>query len=473
MTSKQFIPGGQQSIKSFLSNLLFARKEMPLQTIELVTQPGSASGKAQKQQELQSALSKLLSNETLLTSGKLQFIGLSKVKAGFGRRWPEFAKIIYETTEGIIAAQLKTGDMSVRYQEDTYVLLFPHANLAEGKARAADIAVKIRQQLFDLNEAEYGGIEIAETMCRLETAGLSDKTPLEIMAAIVSQGPPQKQLLPDLDVIQVEAAPFHPHGAGPVNKAADIAEYAHYSYLPLWDTAKQALTTFICLSRNPQPGGSDFQHHLSFIAGKTPFEKTLVDLAVLAAVDAELQERQEEGRRLLVACPVQYATLFNQESYEAYKHRLSLISPERRKCLVILVMKDPATLPGKDAYWFVARLKHYCREVLVELPLAPGINFHYLADAGVETVGVRIPRDVTGAEREIIGRLNVFSAEAKKAGLPKLFMFDVPTLSLTTFAVCAGFDYLGGPAIHEGVDKPDYIYRYRHADLIADLMPKD
>ena len=36
--------------------------------------------------------------------------------------------------------------------------------------------------------------------------------------------------------------------------------------------------------------------------------------------------------------------------------------------------------------------------------------------------------------------------------------------------VCADYDFLAGPAIHESVCKPDSVYRFRHESLFADLL---
>ena len=125
----------------------------------------------------------------------------------------------------------------------------------------------------------------------------------------------------------------------------------------------------------------------------------------------------------------------------------------------------------KNAYWFAAPLRGYCRHVFAEVPLRWDINFSYFNNSGIDTVGVRVEN--TMPEKEIIKVVNGLGAKAKAVKISKTFILDVTSLSLTTSAICAGFDYISGPAIHDPVDKPDVVHKYQYQDLLAGLMPKE
>src|SRR5690606_10017795 len=141
-----------------------------------------------------------------------------------------------------------------------------------------------------------------------------------------------------------------------------------------------------------------------------------------------------------------------------------------RSFLVFLIMvDDERKLPNKDPYWFVNPLKKYGCFVFAEIPMRQDINFQYLKNAGIDAVGVRF-QSGTGSEQEIISTLNAFSPKAKYFKIPKTFAFDVATLSATTSLVCAGFDYLGGLAVHNEVKQPDTIHRYRYEDLLSEMI---
>ncbi len=87
---------------------------------------------------------------------------------------------------------------------------------------------------------------------------------------------------------------------------------------------------------------------------------------------------------------------------------------------------------------------------------------------GLDGAGVCI--DSNTSEQQVLSVLNNFSATAKSHKMTYTFALGVSSLSLTTSLVCAGFDYLGGIAIHDVVPKPDIIHKFRHEDIVAGLI---
>lgn len=464
--------GAVEGIKTFLNRLLLKNRETaPLVVLnEIITQSVVSPD---KKAALEKACALLLMQKDILTSGKLEFIGLTAIKAHLGKEWVGLAKIVYAAAEEAIQAHLRPGDMSLLYNEDTYVLIFGSADQREAKATATAIAEQIRASLFASDEDKLKSIDIRATIRQFKTSELKEKRSTGLIAALAGEeaeaGLQDNPVSPSQYALQVKPSPpsrtaRHDSVAAPSNEA-DV-----YTYMPLWDTAKQALTTFVCARKFACDEGKELARHLGAVAGKTPFEKLLYDIKTLDAVDVELQKREEEGRRLLVACPLHYETLFLFDNYEKFKQRLVQLPAERRKCLNLLVMNDSSVAPVKDAFWFATPLQVFCREVMVEIPLVENVNLQQLHESGVTTVGVRLSESTGRLEQETIRLLNNFSVNVRAARIPKTFLLDVPSLSLTTFAVCAGFDYLGGPAIHEPVKKPDHVYRYRHADLLSELL---
>jgi hypothetical protein len=464
--------GAAQEIKKFLNRLLLKDKDtsQPAVIQEIIT---SSVVSDKKKAALEKACALLLMQKDILTSGKLEFIGLTAIRSHLGKEWAGLSKIVYAAAEEAIQDHLRPGDMSLLYNEDTYVLIFGTADRREAQATASAIAEQIRANLFASAEDKLKPIDIRPSICQFKTSELREKPSTVLIATLAGEEGgavlQEKPFSPAQYALQVKPSPLqriptHDSVAVPSIDAVD------YVYLPLWDTAKQALTTFVCALGYEADEEKDLARHLGAAAGKTSFEKLLFDIRTLDTVDVELQKREEEGRRLLVGCPVHYETLFIFDNYEKFRQRLAQMSEERRKYLILLVMNDLSVAPVKDGFWFATPLQAFCRELMVEIPLVENVNFQQLRDSGVTTVGVRLNKDAAKGEKETIDQLNDFSIFARAAGMTKIFLLDVPSLSLTTFAVCAGFDYLGGPAIHEPVKKPDHVYRYRHADLLAELL---
>jgi len=231
------------------------------------------------------------------------------------------------------------------------------------------------------------------------------------------------------------------------------------AYLPLWDTRKNALTTYLCLPPAPP-------RRLS------RYGRASMDMDMLGAVMTELEAQGRAGKKFFIVCPVRHETLYNRDSYKKYHMLCRKLPSSQKKFFIPLITHLQKDLPKTQAYWFLVALRKYCQQVFCEVPMGQKTDFLLLRNAGIDALGVRLGGG-EGSEQETIRLLNGFGAQAKTARIPVLFVMDVPSLSLATSAVCAGFDYLGGVAIHGAVEKPDNIYRYHHEDLFGGLLRRE
>ncbi len=259
--------------------------------------------------------------------------------------------------------------------------------------------------------------------------------------------------------------------AAPVAPVA--VEDLQCAYMPVWEVKRGALTTYVCLARGNQTEASLYEAHKTLFAGQAAEEKLRMDIGVLNYVIDELKDMEAAGRKLFVVCPVQLETLHNFKNYERYKAACDAIPLSCRPFLIFLVMMDEQMrLPTKETYWFAAPLKQYCCQVFSELLMRKDMNFQYIKHAGIDAVGVRFHK-TSGSEQDAINMLTAFDSRAKYFKIRKSFVFGVETLSATTSLICAGFDYLGGGAIHDDVAHPDTVHRYRYEDLVSELLPAD
>src|SRR5262249_32222239 len=88
----------------------------------------AAPRSAEKQKKLEEMCEKLFEQKVLLTTGKMQLIGLSKIKKRLGKTWPGLQKIVYQTVDDAIAKYMSKADIFIRYKDDTYVILFANSS---------------------------------------------------------------------------------------------------------------------------------------------------------------------------------------------------------------------------------------------------------------------------------------------------------------------------------------------------------
>jgi hypothetical protein len=105
-----------------------------------------------------------------------------------------------------------------------------------------------------------------------------------------------------------------------------------------------------------------------------------------------------------------------------------------------------------------------------EVPLKQGIHYQTLKSIGIDGIGICLEKE--NPEQQIMGILNSFSSAAKSYKISHTFVLGVSSLSLTTSSVCAGFDYVGGTAIHDAVEHPDTIHKFRHENIVSALLEK-
>ncbi|MBU0799615.1 MAG: hypothetical protein KKA05_01295, partial [Alphaproteobacteria bacterium] len=431
-----------------IKNIFFWKKKVASPVHDPIKNNPTEIFSPQKQAALEKMCDQLFKKEGFVTAGKLQFIGLTAVKKRLGKRWLGLSRVVYETVEDVIATHVKKSDISIRYKEDTYVIIFAQQSPEESARTSQLIVAEITQRLFALNDDEIKKIELKSSLHHLREKGMK-----------------WRDIISEDTLYTAEVATAAPK---PLPNPAPAADYS-YIYMPLWDVRRNALTTYLCLIARPDQQGNDFEYYQNILGRTTITEKANIDIAVLNNVTHDLQNMATEGRALLIACPVQHETLLDHKSFELYKKRLSEIPAAQRKFLILLVLSAEAPKPTKNSYWFVESLLPLCRHVYAELSLRSDVNFEYLRTAGIAAAGIRLPQGGRQSEAEIINTLNSFGARAKAVKFPGIFVLDIPSLSLATSAVCAGYGYLSGAAIHESVTKPDSIYRYEDADLFSDL----
>jgi len=467
----------RKSSQSFLGALPFWLGGKRKSSVTQMFSYRSTSLTPEKQRALRALCEQLFQKREILTSGKLQLIGLAKIKKRMGKRWYGLCSVVYDTVEDVIMQHIGASDLYVRYTDDTYVIIFAHANLEIGTAKAALIAEEIRRRLFLLDEEALREIEVRNATRQMSTASMSGLDFIDFLGEFVGES--SKPIVnvafedsqntgADAPTVEINAHDYKPESRG--RHLLSNPPNLTFSYMPLWDVKRGALTTYICLANDTGNSPDLFETHKAIYSSLNAEGRAAADIQILEHVRKELALMDDEGRKLLIVCPVNYETLFNFESYEVYKEYLQLIPDMQRQFLILLILKPETNLNLKDAYWFIPAIKSQCRWFFAEVPLKYGVHFQSLKTIGIDGAGVLL--DKTVMEQKAINILGNFSNTAKAHKVSLTFVLGASSLSMTTSSVCAGFDYLGGSAIHEPVPKPDTIHKYKHEDILSALIKK-
>ncbi len=431
----------------------------------------------EKQRELEKYCEKLFTKKDLIAAGKLQFLGLNLIQKKLGKSWDGLKPIVFQTAEEAIKKYLLPHDIFIRYKEDTYVIIFEKSDPNEALVKARLIVEEIKKQLFDHEEKALRDIEIEETVSVIKTENI--KTTKNIVESIKFETRPSKTLINKDDKKKVvppptiEIDPFEDSNKTDKNSSdnkSDTGNKLNYSYIPLWDTSKNILSTYVCLPYEGKQKPEDaFDSYEYLFSGRNLAFTIDTDLEVIRHVRNELAEMAEGQWKFFIVCPVHYETLTKDKSNAKYIVECQKIPDDQKKYLIFLVTGLPKKLQDRNAEKYFAPLKNHCISMFAQVPLNLSIDFFLLQKWHFDTVGVRL-KQTNRTETKTIEMLNKFSHKVQNTLIKKLFLMDVKSLSITTSAVCAGYHLLSGDMIHEAVRKPDKVFRFAHQDLFADLI---
>ena len=138
-----------------------------------------------------------------------------------------------------------------------------------------------------------------------------------------------------------------------------------------------------------------------------------------------------------------------------------------RSYLILELVGAPADVSHNRAAAIVSALRPFCRAVHWTIPLGQ-TRCGDFSDLGLTALGVDV-RGWRGEERELIGKLNGLAATIRRLNL-KPFVHGIGSVSLATNAVCAGFEYVSGDAVHKTLSGLENAYRFEARDLFSHLL---
>lgn len=432
----------------------------------------------EKQKKLQQACERLFEQRELIGSGRLQMLGLGKIKRKFGKSWAGLQVIVYETVEEAISKYMMPADIFIRYQDDSYVIVFANAGYDEAQIKMTLIAEEIKRKLFEHEEEALREIDVKESVQLVETKTLAQHNTTEEKIQDIAQQferpaqhkekqtknpPPPPSSMLDID----------PYANKQTMKTTspndDNQEPMHYTYVPLWDTKKNLLTTYLCLAQDHKVNDDPFDSHQSFFMGMSLPAKAKWDLEILKRAINDLNHMSTGNKKLFLACPVHYETLTNAKNFDTYILECQKILPQQKKFLIFFVLNLPDNFTASNVQRFSKKLKTHCHHLFTQVPFNLKTDFSLIRECGFDAVGIRLKRS-SHSEKKTLDMMDSFCQNAKKAFISKVFAMDVTSLSIATSATCSDFDFLAGPTIHEHVEAPDNLYRFQYEDLFEKLI---
>ncbi len=248
----------------------------------------------------------------------------------------------------------------------------------------------------------------------------------------------------------------------------NVLDELRFAFWPLWNVERNVISAYACFALVPT-GDSGTAYDDAELAVTGNSEDILqLDHALQDRVLAELAAVRGDGRKLLLVLPVHFETLAAAAHRRRYAQKLAELAGDSANLLIVEVTGLPSGVPQSRIVELIAPLRPHCRRVSTRLR-AETVDFAPFRGAGVLTVGCDVGSRF-GAEPLIIQHLGRFSRGAQKAGFGTIYVCGVPSLSMATAAIGAGFGFVSGIGVAKPVPRPERVLDFTLLDLYRPVI---
>lgn len=396
--------------------------------------------------ELKSAVS-----PALLERGCVNVIGFDAIKSRAGARWPKLRDGVVARIEGLLRHSLRPTDFFAPLDDASYLVTMPAAD-------PQDVSIVCLRIAYDLHKNLLGHCDLGQLQVSVATNAGGDRLSLAPIASDVVRALAEKAGIQDLAPAADGSAVS---GKAPRDRAASCSGTLQtlHSYIPIWDSHKQAITTYLCETRAYRASGGHVEPvPLQTLTGK---DRAMVELSALHRAVADLEEALKSGRRVLLGIPFSFemigSPLGRMQLASACRHLLA----EHRQYLVFVLSDVPRGVAHTRLTDIVNTLRPFARCVMATV--APGSRW-YAAYQGVGLTAVGMHAAQSFAEPGIGADIARLSASARSAQLGS-FLFDIAGLDVLERARDLGVRWLSGPVVSPAVERPQAMSRLRWEEI--------
>jgi hypothetical protein len=397
-------------------------------------------------------------------AGRVNFVGLSKIRDKLGDRWDRVANRADEIASKAIERRLTAADVYTRYQELNYLIIFAQLSKEQAQLKCALIAEEITKHLL----GEDVGAELLDVKTMLSAldgyAVFEDVPSVETLAlrlagdeAAAAQGAAARGAPPSPDENDAwwETDP---------GVDSDPLAAVQLVYRPMWDVKHNAVTTYLCVPAVSGPAGRLLvgESELSSLDDAAVIQR--LDFMVQRRVVTDLRKLLAAQQRMLLCLPVHFETLASHARRTKYIELCQRgIPPHGTKQLAFELTGVPPGVPLSRLLDLSSVLRRFGRGILLRTTVDQ-LHFRTPNESGIAGVGFENKHPASESRR--IQEMEQFAAAAKKVGLVA-YVHGLESISLTTAAIAAGFDFVDGRVVKSVVDHPETAYSFDVSDLFA------
>jgi len=415
------------------------------QTIAPAPSPVSNTQFAELEKRLARFLAAVNRDGEPVTTGAIQLVGLANIRDRLGDKWERFSDRVHATARNVIEQHLSDSDVYSLYKNESYIILFAQATEEQGRFKAKVIGDEIAHRLFGGNGAA-DAITVKTLVYQVDgRLGLEDADDGTLLDRLFTQAHDRFE-----EKIGGASAPAMRSEAAPAAASSPF----RLVYRPIWNVRKNVVSGFLATL---------WHDKAAFADGVPPATKD-VDLFILKDVIRGVKEIEKGAAKKVFVAPVHLCTLSIPHTRREYFALCRTVDEKARRYMAFeLILPDDRTVLSRlDSVSL--QLRSFARSLMCRVGLDFD-SFGFFQNSRFFAIGISLPSS-RYKESDIMARLETFSAKAERHGVGS-YLHNVPSLSLMSFAIAAGFDYLSGEPIGSIMRAQVGAYRFSIEDLYS------
>lgn len=387
----------------------------------------------------------IAASPALIERGCVQVIGLEEIRDEIGDRWEKRKETVWAHLEGLLSQKLGSTDFYVQIDDTSFLVSMPTAQEQEAQIFCLRVAHDLHESLLGRCDTET--LRIARVLSVQDGEVQTAQVTGDVLNALAKRaglgGPGPAASLPQPDKME--------------NSSTPQVKFQH-GYLPMWDAQKEAITTYLCVSRLDQP------------AAETPGAHAKLELALaisrICAATRCLTAHLAAGERFMMWIPLSYDVLSSAAGRMEIAGICRGLSSELRPYLIFMISDLPQGVPQSRLSELVGSLRPFCRGVAAQVPQRT-INYSAYLGAGLQAIGLSIAGSVPAEMGNDMARLYL----AVKKQQIRTFVLDVPRGEWLQAARAVGIHLLSSPLIGACVQDPTPVRRLGANSLAEEPVP--
>lgn len=411
-----------------------ARSVLRPERAESAARPAPSRDQHARETELAGLIERQRQTSTSLMAGSFELVGLDDIKDALGERWSGLASRACELAEEGIRRRISETDVLQVLSDTEFSICFARLDRAAAEERAKKISREIKQELFAELPEFSSSLTVKRYVAEIELDELEKGT-----------GSLADRLLLTMRRMRMEA------DRAILNYRRLLLKDFQVLFAPIWEPARELVDVNRCVLDLTL--GCTTLSQFQAIADPDQMVETLADLDCLALTRSleALHRCGRAGGGATILVPVGYQTVARHVSRREYLKLLESIPEVYRPFVRLEITTLPATIDPDQLNTTLLVVS----SVWPSLVLQVNGNAEILEGLDPQPLWA-LSWSVTAStlhDVNLRSKSDGFWKFAKAHGL-RTMAHGANTIGLALAAVEAGFDFVGGTAIHLSQDTP-------------------